>query len=157
MTGSVTAVDLPGPRLGYRQLALALEACPQRLAVHERHHVVQEAVGLPGVVQRQDVRMLQPRRQLDLPDEACRPHGGGQLGAKHLERDLAAVLQVFGEVHGGHAARPGFTNQAIAISEGGGEAIEHSRGYADGRRGERAMRCRARDRAACSGAWWCDP
>ncbi len=48
-------------RVSDRQLAVTLEARPQRLAGHERHHVVQQAVGVAAVEQRENVRMLQPR------------------------------------------------------------------------------------------------
>jgi hypothetical protein len=30
--------------------------------------------------------------------------GGGELGVKGLDGDLAAVLEVFGQVNGGHAS-----------------------------------------------------
>ena len=45
-----------------RQLPLPLEARAQCLARDQRHHVVQQAVGLAAVEQQEDVRMLQPRR-----------------------------------------------------------------------------------------------
>ena len=48
--------------------------------------------------------MLQPGGDLDLAGEALRAQGGGELGAEHLDRDLALVLQVFGQEDGGHAA-----------------------------------------------------
>ena len=45
----------------HRQLPLALQPLAQRLALDERHHVVEDAVGLAGVVQRHDVRVLEAR------------------------------------------------------------------------------------------------
>src|SRR2546426_4010868 len=42
-------------RLVERQLALALEPFPEGFALDVRHDVVQEALGLAGVVERQDV------------------------------------------------------------------------------------------------------
>jgi hypothetical protein len=38
----------------------------QRLALDVRHDVVEEALGVTGVVQRQDVRMREVGRDLDL-------------------------------------------------------------------------------------------
>ena len=66
--------DLPRESDGVvnRQLTLALESRAQRLAFDVRHHVVQQPTGAPGVEQRQDVRVLQVRRQLDL---AQKPFG----------------------------------------------------------------------------------
>jgi hypothetical protein len=43
-----------------------LQPIPETLPLDVRHHEVEEAVGFPGVVQRQDMRMLQIRRCLDL-------------------------------------------------------------------------------------------
>ncbi len=48
--------------------------------------------------------MLQVGRGLDLGEEAFGPDDSGELRPEHLERDLAIVLEVLGEVHGGHAA-----------------------------------------------------
>ena len=45
-----------------RKLLLAGQAVAERLALDERHDVVEEAVGLAGVDQPEDVRMLQARR-----------------------------------------------------------------------------------------------
>ncbi len=52
------------------QLPLALEARAQRLAGHERHHVVQQSVGLTRIEQRQDMRVLQPCCRADLGEKA---------------------------------------------------------------------------------------
>ena len=70
-------------RVGDGQLLLAGEAVAERLALDEGHDVVEEPVGLAGVVQREDVRVLQVRRGLDLAqeplgaDDGARVRGGG--------------------------------------------------------------------------------
>ena len=64
-----------------RELSFALEPVPQRLARHERHHVVQQAVGLAAVEERQDVRMLESR-------------GRPNLGQKALAAERRAELRV---------------------------------------------------------------
>ena len=56
--------DLRG--IGHGQLLLALEARAQGLAFDEGHHVVEQPVGRPGIEERQDVRVLEIRRNLDL-------------------------------------------------------------------------------------------
>ena len=43
---------------------------------------------------------------LDLAQEALGAERGGELGAEDLDGDLAVVLEIFGEIDGGHAARP---------------------------------------------------
>ena len=76
------------------------------MPVHDGHHVVEKALGFARIVQRKDVRMLQPGRDLDLPEEALRTHRRRQLAAQHLHGDFASVLHVLGQVHDGHAAAP---------------------------------------------------
>ncbi len=41
-----------------RELFLTVELVAQRFALHERHHVEDQPVGLAGIVQREDVGML---------------------------------------------------------------------------------------------------
>ena len=66
------------------------EARAQRLALHERHHVVRQPVDFAGREHRHDVRMLQPRRELDLALEPLGVHARGELGQEHLDDDGAA-------------------------------------------------------------------
>ena len=94
----------------------------KRLAVDERHHVVEEAVGLAAVEKREDVRVLQRRGGLDLPHEPLGAEDGGELGLQHLERHLAVVLQVLRQVDGGHAPLAQLPLDAVAVGQGGGEA-----------------------------------
>ena len=47
----------------------------------------------------------------------------GELGAQHLERDLAVVAQVVREVDGGHAARPELALDAVAVGQRRGQAL----------------------------------
>ncbi len=66
--------------ISQRQLVFAGELAAQRLTVHERHHVVQKAGGLAGIDERQDVRMLQVRGDLDLPQESRSTDDRRELG-----------------------------------------------------------------------------
>ena len=102
-------------RLGDRQVPLAVEACAERLAGDERHHVIPQAVRRARVEQRQDVRMLQARRGADLAQEALTADRGAEIGVEHLDRDIAIVLEVVGEIHGRHAALPKFALEAVAV------------------------------------------
>jgi hypothetical protein len=81
------------------------------------HDVEEERVGLARVEERQDVRVLQTRRRPDLGEKALRADDCGELGAQHLERDLAPVPEVIGQVDGGHAALAEFTLDAVATVE----------------------------------------
>ena len=100
-----------------------MEPVPRRLPLDERHHVEQERVGLPGVVQRQDVRVLQVGGGLDLGEEAVGADHRGELGLEHLESDLPVMAEVLGQVHRGHAALAQLALNAVAVGEGGGEVL----------------------------------
>ena len=91
-------------RFVHRQLAFAGQPLAKRLARHVRHDVVEEAVGVAGVEQRQDVRVLQLRGDLDFAEEARRPQRGGEILAQHLDRHLAMMLEVLGEIDRRHPA-----------------------------------------------------
>ena len=135
--GLDVAVDDPGPvgivqRVGHlahdpecqihRQGALPVEPIAERFAVDERHHVEQDAGGRAGIMQRQDMRMLQVGGGLDLAQETFRADRGGDLLAQHLDGDLAIVLQIVGQVDGGHATRAELALDAVAVAQGGREA-----------------------------------
>ena len=52
-----------------RQPRCLTQAIAQGLPFYDRHHVVERAVGVAGVVQRKDVRMRQFGRELNLAQE----------------------------------------------------------------------------------------
>ena len=65
--------------------------------------------------------MLQPGGDLDLAEEAVGPEGGGSSGRSTFTATLRSVLQVLGQVDGGHAALAELALDAVAVGEGGGE------------------------------------
>ena len=71
--------------------------------------------------------MVQPRGELDLPQEALAAERLRELGAQHLDRDVAVVLVVVGQVDGGHAARAELAVEPIVAGErvGQGERGGH--------------------------------
>ncbi len=97
-----------------RKLPLPREAGPERLTRHERHHVVEQTIDLAGIIQRQDVRMAQLGRDLDLPQEAFRTKGCRELGPHHLHGDLALVLEILSTVHRRRAAASEFLLEGVA-------------------------------------------
>ena len=68
--------------------------------------------------------MLEVGGGLDLAQEALGADDGGQFGPEHLDGDLAVVLEVLGQVDGGHAALPELPLEAVAIRQGFGQAGE---------------------------------
>ena len=120
-------VGRPRPRSGaLRRVGAAArdEAIAERLALDERHHVVEEARGLAGIVQRQDVRVRQAGRDLDLALKALEADGGTKVGSEHLDGDATPMPEVGGHVNGGHAALAELTLDDIAIRDCGAEALE---------------------------------
>jgi hypothetical protein len=77
------------------------------------HRVPEVSGGFAGVQHRDDVGMLKLRRQPDLPKEPFRPELAGKLWVRHLERDMAIVLEVAGEVHGRHTATSQLTFKPV--------------------------------------------
>jgi hypothetical protein len=110
--------------IGHGELLLAGQPVAQGLPFDERHHVEQVAVGLTRIEQRQDVRVLQIGRELDLGQEPLGADHGRELGAEHLERDPPGVADVLGEVDGRHAAGADLALEAVAVRQGGLEAAE---------------------------------
>ncbi len=104
--------------LVHAELRFAVQLVANRLAFDEGHDVEQERVRRAGVEERQDVRMLQRCRGLDLDHEPLGSEHRGEFGLQDLDRDLAVVLQVLGEVDRGHSARTEFALDAIAVGEG---------------------------------------
>ena len=71
----------------------------------------------------EDSRVGEPRSELDFPLEPLGAEHGGELGSQHLDRDRPTVPEIVREVHGGHATVAELPLDAVAIGEGGGEAV----------------------------------
>ena len=115
------ARNLAGESHGFldRELVLAVDSGAQRLAEHERHHVVEQSLRGAGVVYRKNVRMREPGGDLDLTLEALAAHGRGQLRIEDLDRDVAVDLQVARAEHDCHPAASDFANEGIACVQRG--------------------------------------
>ena len=111
-------------RVLQRKLLLSLQAAPQRFALHERHHVVEEPVGLARVVERQDVGVCQAGRDLDLAEKPLGAERRRDLTAEHLDRDGAAVFPVPSEIDGRHASAAQLALEVVAVGERRAEAGE---------------------------------
>ena len=118
--------DLPGDAEGLvdRELLLTFEPVAQRFTLDVGHDVEEKAVGLTGVVQRQDVRMIQPGGDLDLSQKPLGPEHRCQLGPEHLDGHGAVVLQVVGEIDRRHAAAAELVREGVAAGERGVETLE---------------------------------
>ena len=101
-----------------RQLPLSRQAGTQRLSLDERHHVEQGLPSSAGIEERNDVRMVQPRGNLDLAQEAVVPDSRNHRGLHHLDGNAAMVLEILGEIDGGHPPAADLTHGAVAIERG---------------------------------------
>ena len=80
-------------------------------------------LGFARVVEGEDVGMGQPGRDLDLAQEPLRPERRRELGPQDLDRDRAVVLQILGQVYGGHAAPAQFPLQAVPVGQSGSQSL----------------------------------
>ena len=134
----VSAVEAVGHLAGdadgvaHGQLALAREPVPQRLALHEGHGEPEPLLAAgrgadgPGIEHRENVGMVQPGTEPDLLEEPGGAQRRGQVGVHDLERDRPVVLEVAGEVDGGHAAAPQLALDRVAVGESRPERFKHS-------------------------------
>ncbi len=111
-------------RLSHRQLDLLFDALSQRVALDVGHDVVEEAVGLARVVQREDMGVGQVGGDFDFTEEPFWTERGSEVGPENLDRDLPVVAQVVGQVHRGHAAMAEFALDLVAACQRGSQVLE---------------------------------
>ena len=122
-------------RLVNGELTLAVEPVPQRLALDVRHHIVQESVGSPRIEQREEIGMLEVRRNADLAQEPLGAEHRAEVGAQKLERDVPVVSEVASEIHRRHATATELALDLVATGERGLKVVD------------RGVAHRARDRS----------
>ncbi len=105
-----------------RQLLLPIESLTQRLALDVGHDIIEEIASLAGVVQWDDVRMVEPCRDLDLAEKPLGSQGGGQFGMQNLESDEPVVLDIPGQEDGRHAAATELPLERVAVLESSNES-----------------------------------
>ena len=83
-------------------------------AVDDRHHQIQPAVDLAGVMDRDDVRLGQPGRGVGLAAKPLAiPRLGAQLGGQHLDGHIAVDHGVVGLINLAHAALADHRQQPV--------------------------------------------
>ena len=94
-----------GDRPGRLERALRSEQRAKVGAVHEPHREIDTAVDVAGVVDRDDVRVLERHHELRLARESLAEAIVARQGRRHqLERDRSLQAQVVGPVHDAHPA-----------------------------------------------------
>ncbi len=86
--------DLGGKPHGsvHRQRRSVVEPLSQGFPLDVRHHEKEEAFGLPGIVELQDMGMAQFGDDLDFAQEPVGAESGGHIRAQHLDGDEPIVL-----------------------------------------------------------------
>ena len=104
-------------RVLHGELSFAREPIAQRLAVHERHDVVERAFCFAGIVRRQNVGMRQACCDLDLAMEPVGADGRGQIGVQQLDGDLAIELGIDAQVNSRHSPPTKLALDTVALTK----------------------------------------
>jgi hypothetical protein len=117
--------DIPGDlqSLGYRQLALPVEATTQRLPVHKGHDIVQQPTFRARIKQWQDVGVLQGGGDTDFVQEPLGTERGRDFWAEDLEGDRAMVLEILNEPDRSHPAFAELPLGAVTVPKDLGESL----------------------------------
>jgi hypothetical protein len=110
-------------RFAHGQRGIALEPRTQRETIDEGHRVVGQPFGLARGEQRDDVRLLQARGELDLACEAFGRHSGGEVGGKHLHNDIAVEGDIARDEHPRHSAAAQLARQRAGRAQRGLELV----------------------------------
>jgi hypothetical protein len=102
---------------GDRLIEIRRRVSKERRPVDEFHHDIGMTVDLTGVVDGDDVRMVEPRRQARFLEQPL-PVLSRQVGlADHFDRHVAVEQLIMGTVDDGHPASADFWPEAIAIAK----------------------------------------
>jgi len=100
-----------------RELPFANKPGPQALAFDEGHGEPQLASCFAGVEDGEDMRMLEPGREMDLASKPVRPESRGQFWVQNLERHGTVMLQVVRQKDCRHATAPELPLEDVAVAE----------------------------------------
>ena len=99
------------------------EAHAKRLALDKGHRVEGQAIHLAGAEDGDDVRMLQPRRELDLAAEAFDVDASGEIGREHLHDDASSQRAFLGDEHTTHPAAGELPLDGVGVGEDSLEVV----------------------------------
>ncbi len=111
-------------RLLDRERTLGDQQIPEGLTRGERHHVVEAATSFAGVVQGENVRVLQGGCDLDLAIESIPADRGRQLRLEDLDRDIPIMAKIPCAKHDRHSATTDLLHNVKSIGERSPEPVE---------------------------------
>src|SRR5215203_3056937 len=101
----------------YGKLVLSVEPLPERLAFDVGHNIVQEALGLTRIVERQDVRMVESRSKLYLSQEPIRTKRRREIRMENLQRNEPLVLSILREIDSRHSSTTELAVDRVRVGE----------------------------------------
>jgi hypothetical protein len=108
-----------------RELVLAAQPVAERLALDERHGEPELAGRFAGVVDGEDVGVLQACGEADLALKPLRAERESQLRVQHFERHGPVVPEVLSEIDRSHPAASKLALELVSVAQGGGEGRRH--------------------------------
>ena len=105
-------------RLIYRQLRLVPETRSQRLALDERHAVLEQTVALAGAQKRNRVRVTQGGGELNLTPEPLGADGGGELRREDLHDDAPSERRLHRGEDAAHTRTPELALERVGGAQG---------------------------------------
>jgi hypothetical protein len=99
------------------ELALPAEPIPEALALDVGHGEPQPTAGLAGIVDREDVGLLEAGGEPDLSKEALGAEAKSQLGVEHLEGDRPVVAEIAGQPDSSHAPAAELALERVAVPQ----------------------------------------
>jgi hypothetical protein len=118
---------------------LVTQPMPERFVRRVWHDVVEPAIRVAGVEERNDVRVCEPRSDLDFSKKSFLPNCTGELGTEQLDRDLPMVFTVLGEKDHGRPAATEFPLDRVLARERSTDVsnpFDHERRASNDRPGE---------------------
>jgi len=106
------------------QPTFSFEQNPQTIAVDIRHDVPQKLTRAAGVEQRKDVRMGEAADDLDLAQEPVCSQTTCNLGPEYLDRYLAVMTAIRGEIDSRHTTPPDLPLHCVNIWQRADEILE---------------------------------
>ena len=117
--------DVPqhGDGVDHRDRLAAIQPAAERVAGDVGHREVGKPVRFARREHRDDMRVLELRRDEDLAMEALAVDSGGEIGRENLDDDVAREASVMRDEHARHSPTRKLALEPVALAETGLEAV----------------------------------
>src|SRR5688500_13011430 len=100
-----------------RKLFLAVEAVTQRLALDVWHYIVEQPFRFTGIEQREDVRMIQLRRDRNLAEKSFGTQGRGEVRLENFQGNRPIMPEIPCAIHCRHTTPSDFVGEVVPPCE----------------------------------------